>query len=65
MWVQKKLVPRHGLFLNIPLHVQELNYEENIYELEDHVGEKALSLNLLPTFGHVKKTLPTSFPSTC
>jgi hypothetical protein len=41
MWVQGKIMPKHKLFESIPLHVQELNYGENIYDLEDHVGEVA------------------------
>ncbi len=44
------------MFENIPLHIQELNYENlNIYELKDHVGEMALSLNLPPKHGPTKK----------
>jgi len=44
------------MFENIPLHIQELNYENlNIYELKDHVGEMALSLNLPPKLGPTKK----------
>jgi hypothetical protein len=35
MWVQRKI---------IPLHVQKLKYEKNVSELEDYVGEDALSL---------------------
>jgi hypothetical protein len=42
------MVPKHELLENIPLHIRELNYEQNVYELEDHVGEKALSLNFTP-----------------
>jgi hypothetical protein len=38
------------------LHVQELNSQEGVYELEDHVGEMALSLNLLPRLGLAKIT---------
>jgi hypothetical protein len=40
------MVQKHKLFENISLHVQRLNYREGIYELEDHVGEEALSSNL-------------------
>jgi hypothetical protein len=29
---------KHMLFKNILLHLQGLNYGENVYELEDHVG---------------------------
>jgi hypothetical protein len=35
------------LFENILLHIQGLNFGKGIYELGDHVGRKALSLNLL------------------
>jgi len=55
-------MPRHKLFESIPLHVQEFNYGENIYEFEDHVGEVASNSNLSPKFGLVEKT-PTSFPN--
>ncbi len=37
---------KHELFDSIPLHVQGLNCGEGVYELEDHVGEEALSSNL-------------------
>jgi len=44
------------MFENIPLHIQELNYENlNIYELKDRVGEMALSLNLPSKHGPTKK----------
>ncbi len=36
--MQKKMVPKHILFKSIILHVQGLNYEKGIDELEDHVG---------------------------
>jgi hypothetical protein len=48
-------MPKHKLFKSIPLHVQELNYKENIYELEDHVGEVAPNSNLSPKLGPTKK----------
>jgi hypothetical protein len=38
MWMQNKMVPKHTLFESILMHIQTLNYKENIYELEDHVG---------------------------
>ncbi len=44
------------------MHVQKLNYKKHIYELDDHVGERTLSLDLLLKFKHAKKT-PTSFPN--
>jgi hypothetical protein len=61
MWVQGKMVPKHELLESIPLHIQELNCEKGVYELEDHVGEKALGLNLLPKLGPAKKNLLASF----
>ncbi len=42
------MVPKCELLENIPLHIRELNYEKNVYELKNHVGEEALSLNLSP-----------------
>jgi hypothetical protein len=54
MWVQKKMVLKHELFKSIPLHIQEQNFGENIYELEDHIGE-VLSSNLLPKLALVRK----------
>ncbi len=56
-------MPKCELFENIPLHFQELNYKKNIYELEDHVGEKAFNSNLLPKLKPVKKTFFTCFPT--
>jgi hypothetical protein len=41
----------------------KLNYRKGIYELEDHVGEEALNLNLLPKVKLVTKIPFTSFPS--
>ncbi len=40
----------------------EVKLQKNNYELEDYVGEKALSLNLLPKLRATKRTA-TSFPS--
>jgi hypothetical protein len=40
------MVLEHELLESIPLHIQGLNNGKCIYELEDHVGEKALSSNL-------------------
>jgi len=40
-----KMVPKHKLLKSIPLHGQGLNYRANVYELENHVGEKGWSLN--------------------
>jgi hypothetical protein len=50
------MVPKCELFENIPLHFKELNYKNIIYKLEDHVGEKALNLNLLPKLKPAKRT---------
>jgi hypothetical protein len=49
------MVPRFKLFHSIPLHVQKLNCEENVYKLRDHVGEKALNSNLPLELKLVKK----------
>jgi hypothetical protein len=57
------MVPKCELFENIPLHFKELNYKNIIYKLEDHVGEKALNLNLLPKLKPAKRTLLTCFPN--
>jgi hypothetical protein len=59
--VQRKMVPKWELFKSTPLHVQKLNYKEGVYELDDHVGEKALRSGLLLKFGLEKKTHLTSF----
>jgi hypothetical protein len=45
------MVPKHELLKSIPLHIQEQNYGKDVYELEDHVGEKTFSSNLSPKFG--------------
>jgi hypothetical protein len=45
------------------LHSYELNYEKDIYELEDHVWEEALSLNLPLKLGLVRKIILASFPN--
>jgi hypothetical protein len=55
-------VPKCESLKSSPLHVQELNYNEGVYDLEDHDGEEALSSNLLPKLEPTKKTL-TSFLS--
>jgi hypothetical protein len=51
------MVTKHLLFKSIILHIQGLNYGENVYELEDHVGHEALNSNLLPKLGLIKKFL--------
>jgi hypothetical protein len=45
------------------LHIEKLNYEKGIYEMGDHVGEKALNLNLPPKLRLAKKNPPTIFPN--
>jgi hypothetical protein len=61
--MQRKMVPKCELLESISLHVQEQNCQEGVYELEDHVGEMALSLNLLPKLGLAKRTPLANFPS--
>jgi hypothetical protein len=36
--MQEKMVLKHILLKSTILHVQGLNYEEGVYELEGHVG---------------------------
>jgi len=57
------MVPKCELLENIPLHIQ-LNYNEGVYDLEDHDGEEALSSNLLPKLEPTKKILQV-FLVTC
>jgi hypothetical protein len=59
--VQREMVPKCKLLKSISLHVQNLNYRKNVYELNDHVGEEALSLSLLLKLKLAKRTPPTSF----
>jgi len=59
----KKMVLEHELLENIPLHAQELNCGESVYELKDHVGEKALILNLPLKLGLIRKIPLASFPN--
>jgi len=61
--MQKKMVLGQELFESIPLHIYELKYKENIYELEDHVEEETLNLNLLPKLGFTRKIIFISFPN--
>jgi hypothetical protein len=39
------MVSECEMFKNIPLHVKKLNCTKNVYKLEDHVGEEALTSN--------------------
>jgi hypothetical protein len=48
---------------NIPLHVQKLNCNEGIHELEDFVGEKALGSILSPKIKLAKRTHLACFPN--
>jgi len=56
MWVWEKMVPKHKLPENVFLHAQRLNCGVGVCELEDHVGEKGLSLNWSTKLGLAKKT---------
>jgi hypothetical protein len=53
------------LFKNILLHIQGLNCEKNVYELEDHVRQEALSSNLLLKLRPIKKFFMQVFPIIC
>jgi hypothetical protein len=58
------MVLKCELFKIIPLHIQELNYGNlGMYELKDHVGEVALSLNLPPKPRLAKKPPFANFPN--
>ncbi len=59
--MHEKMVPKHELHKNIPLHVQKLNYAKGVYELKDHVSKEAMNLNLLAKLGHVKIIFLVSF----
>ncbi len=61
--MQEKMVLKHKLPESIPLHDQRLNYEADICELEDHVGEKGLNPNWPTKLGLVKKGPLASFPN--
>jgi len=52
-WVKEKMVLQRKLLESIPLHVLRLNYGEGIYELNNCVGEEALSSNLPPKLGPI------------
>jgi len=47
-------VSKCKLFENISLHIQKLNCKENVYELEDHVGEEVLTSNWSPKLRPIK-----------
>jgi hypothetical protein len=63
MWGWEEMVLKCKLCENIPLHVQELNCEEGVYELEYQVGEEAWGLYLLPKLGLIKNKIIASFPN--
>jgi hypothetical protein len=56
------MVPKCIMLEIIFLHVQGLNCWKGVYELEDHVGQEALNLNLLLKLGPIKKFLLQVFP---
>jgi len=56
MWVHEKMVLECKFLKSIPLHIQELNYREGVYELE------ALSSNLLLKLGPIGRILLIGFP---
>jgi hypothetical protein len=57
------MVPKRKLLESIPLHVRKLNCRGNVYEVEYHVGEKALNMQLPPKLGLAKKSPLVGFPS--
>jgi hypothetical protein len=61
MWVKEKIVLERMLLDNILLHVQGLNCEKCVYELEDNVEQKALNLNLMSKLRLTKKILLVGF----
>jgi hypothetical protein len=63
MWVQEKMVLKRKLLKSIPLHIQEFFFREDIYELEDHVGEEVSRSKLSPKLGLIRKFLLTGFPN--
>jgi hypothetical protein len=63
MWVQEKMVSKPMLFKNILSYIQGLKCGKGVYELEDHVGQKTFSSNLLLKLGLVKKIPFTGFPT--
>ncbi len=56
-------MPKRKLLESIPLHVRKLNCRGNVYEVEYHVGEKALNMQLPPKLGLAKKSPFVGFPS--
>ncbi len=42
---------------SIPPHIQKVNCEVNVYELEDRIGEKAFNLDLSLKLGLAKNIL--------
>jgi hypothetical protein len=61
----REMVLEHVLFKIIFLHIQGLHCREGIFDLEDHVGQEALSSNLLPKIRFVKKFLLQVFLIIC
>ncbi len=50
---------------DVLLHIQGLHCGEGIFYLEDHVGQEALSSNLLPNIRFVRKFLLQVFLIIC
>jgi len=63
-WWKLRWVPECKLLKSIPLHIQELNYKKGVYELGDHVGEEALTLNLPLKLGSIRR-IPFACFSNC
>jgi hypothetical protein len=61
----REMVLEHVLFKIILLRIQGLHCGEGIFDLEDHVEQEALSSNLLPKIGFVKKFLLQVFLIIC
>jgi hypothetical protein len=61
--VQEKMLPKCVLLDSILLHIQGLNYKEDVYELENHVGQGALSSNLFLKLGPMKRIPFIGFPN--
>lgn len=55
------MVPKCKLLESIPLHVQELNCGNDVYELENYVKEEALSSNLCAKAWARKKNFSCKF----
>jgi len=67
MWAKdmgvREMVLEHVMFKIILLHIQGLHCKEGIFDLEDHVGQEALSFQLVAKDWVCKKIPFTSFPN--